>query len=29
MPVRTIVTGYDVKGRAVFVRDEQVDEPIP
>ena len=28
--VRTVVTGHDAKGRAVFVRDEQVDgTPIP
>ena len=25
MKVRTVVTGHDAKGRAVFVRDEQVD----
>ena len=24
MKVRTVVTGHDAKGRAVFVRDEQV-----
>jgi len=30
MKVRTVVTGHDAKGRAVFVRDEQVDGmPIP
>ena len=30
MKVRTVVTGHDAKGRAVFVRDEQVDgTPIP
>ena len=30
MQVRTVVTGHDAKGRAVFVRDEQVDGmPIP
>ena len=30
MKVRTVVTGHDPKGRAVFVRDEQVDgTPIP
>jgi hypothetical protein len=25
MKVRTVVTGHDAKGRAVFVRDEKVD----
>ena len=25
MKVRTVVTGHDAKGRAVFVRDEQVE----
>ena len=30
MRVREVVTGHDAKGRAVFVRDEQVDAvPIP
>jgi len=30
MQVRQVVTGHDAKGRAVFVRDEQVDAtPIP
>jgi len=30
MQVRKVVTGHDAKGRAVFVRDEQVDAmPIP
>ena len=30
MKIRTVVTGHDAKGRAVFVRDEQVDgTPIP
>jgi len=30
MQVRQVVTGHDAKGRAVFVRDEQVDGmPIP
>src|SRR5207302_1732426 len=30
MKVRTVVTGHDAKGRAVFVRDEQVDgTPMP
>jgi NAD(P)-dependent dehydrogenase (short-subunit alcohol dehydrogenase family) len=30
MKVRTVVTGHDAKGRAVFVRDEKVDgTPIP
>src|SRR5260221_14120463 len=30
MRVRTVVTGHDAKGRAVFVRDEQIDGmPIP
>ena len=30
LKVRTVVTGNDAKGRAVFVRDEQVDgTPIP
>src|ERR1700761_4428208 len=30
MKVRRVVTGHDAKGRAVFVRDEQVDgTPIP
>ena len=30
MQVRKVVTGHDAKGRAVFVRDEQVDGmPIP
>ena len=30
MQVRRVVTGHDAKGRAVFVRDEQVDGmPIP
>src|SRR5262249_1308136 len=30
MRVRTVVTGHDANGRAVFVRDEQVDgAPIP
>src|SRR5262249_40858841 len=30
MRVRKVVTGHDAKGRAVFVRDEQVDGmPIP
>src|ERR1700736_2157474 len=30
MKVRTVVTGHDAKGRAVFVQDEQVDgTPIP
>ena len=30
MRVRTVVTGHNAKGRAVFVRDEQVDGmPIP
>src|SRR5258707_11708520 len=30
MKVRTVVTGHDGKGRAVFVRDEQVEgTPIP
>jgi len=30
MKVRTVVTGHDAKGRAVFVRDERVDgTPIP
>ena len=30
MQVRTVVTGHDAKGRAVFVRDEKVDgTPIP
>jgi hypothetical protein len=30
MKVRTVVTGHDAKGRAVFVRDEQVNgTPIP
>ena len=30
MKVRAVVTGHDAKGRAVFVRDEQVDGmPIP
>src|SRR5438874_1220783 len=30
MQVRAVVTGHDAKGRAVFVRDEQVDGmPIP
>jgi len=30
MQVRTVVTGHDAKGRAVFVRDEKVDGmPIP
>jgi len=28
MQVRQVVTGHDAKGRAVFVRDEQVD-PVP
>ena len=28
--IRQVVTGHDIKGRAVFVRDEQVDAtPIP
>ena len=30
MKVRTVVTGHDAKGRAVFARDENVDGmPIP
>ena len=30
MKVRTVVTGHDANGRAVFVRDEKVDgAPIP
>src|SRR5438552_4456923 len=30
MQVRTVVTGHNAKGRAVFVRDEKVDGmPIP
>ena len=30
MKVRTVVTGHDAKGRAIFVRDEAVDgTPIP
>src|SRR5436309_3810444 len=30
MKVRTVVTGHNAKGRAVFVRDEKVDgTPIP
>jgi hypothetical protein len=30
MKVRTVVTGHDANGRAIFVRDEQVDAmPIP
>src|SRR5215813_13061182 len=30
MKVRTVVTGHNAKGRAVFVRDEEVDgTPIP
>jgi mannose-6-phosphate isomerase-like protein (cupin superfamily) len=30
MQVRQVVTGHDAKGRAVFVRDEQVDAtPVP
>jgi hypothetical protein len=30
MKVRTVVTGHDAKGRAIFVRDEKVDgTPIP
>ena len=30
MKVCTVVTGHDAKGRAVFVRDEQVDgTPVP
>ena len=30
MKVRTVVTGHDAKGRAVFVRDEKIDGmPIP
>src|SRR6476646_3607233 len=30
MQVRTVVTGHDAKGRAVFVRDEKVSgTPIP
>src|SRR6266851_9967466 len=30
LKVRTVVTGHNAKGRAVFVRDEQVDgTPIP
>src|SRR4029078_2792585 len=30
MKVRTVVTGHDAKGRAVFVQDEKVDgTPIP
>src|SRR5258705_12047923 len=30
MQVRQVITGHDAKGRAVFVRDEQVDGmPIP
>ena len=30
MQVREVVTGHDAEGRAVFVRDEQVDGmPIP
>ncbi|HYX49664.1 MAG TPA: hypothetical protein VE843_07970, partial [Ktedonobacteraceae bacterium] len=30
MKVRTVVTGHNAKGRAVFVRDEKIDgTPIP
>ena len=30
MKVRTVVTGHNAKGRAIFVRDEKVDgTPIP
>ena len=30
MKVRTVVTGHNAKGRAVFARDEKVDgTPIP